>query len=108
MKTRLSVALNILLVAALGVLAISTYVSDAEYRQTIKVILLYAAKKIDAGKPELVSSILKEVPRHPNRDQLFSMVKKLAEIETTEQAVAPNRSLPHSQKSMSPIRGPED
>ncbi len=88
MKIRLSVALNILLVAALGVVALSDRVSEAKYRQTIKVILLYAASKIDAGKPELASSILKEVPRHPNHDQLFSMVGKLAAIRTAEQAAA--------------------
>ncbi len=90
MKMRLSVTLNILLVAALGAMTLSNSVSDAKYRQTIKVILLYAASKIDAGKPELVSSILKEVPRHPNHDQLFSMVEKLAAIKTAEQAVPPN------------------
>jgi hypothetical protein len=106
MKMKISVALNILSIASLVAMALYNRVRENKYRQTTRVVLLHAASKIDAGKPELVSRILKEVPRDPHCQQLFSMSQKLAAIGSAEQV--PSRSLPPSQQSTAPSRGSED
>ena len=90
MKTKLSVALNILLVAALGIVALSNRIREERYRQITKILMLTAASKIDSGKPESVSRILKDVSRVPRKEDLFSMVEKLSAINSADQVGAPD------------------
>jgi hypothetical protein len=89
MKTKISIALNILLVAVLGVVTYYFYRVVRGAMAVSAMIMLSAADKIDAGKSERVSEIFKEVPIRPTFHDMHSISEKLDAIEPTVPAAPP-------------------
>ena len=107
MKTKISIGLNILLIIALGIMWFDHTFKNHYYKEFTGFVLRKSAAQIEAGNEDLVRRVLSKVKGRPTYGDLISTLEKL-KTEVAEQAVAPNRSLPPSQKSPSPIRGAED
>lgn len=77
MNTKISIALNIILVIALISMYIGHQASDHYYKEFTGFVLSGAARQIQAGNSKLVSDVLNEVHEGPTYGDLILITEKL-------------------------------
>jgi hypothetical protein len=77
MKTKISIALNIILIVVLIAMYVEHRVSDHYYKEFTGFVLSSTAAQIQAGNSKLVSNVLNEVKGDPTYGDLISIYEKL-------------------------------
>ena len=90
MKTKISIALNIILVVALIAMYAGHQVSDHYYKEFTGFVLRDSAIEIQAGNSKLVSDVLGAVHGRPTYRDLISIHERLNTNNPAEQAVDGN------------------
>ena len=90
MKTKISIALNIILVISLIAIYVGHQVSDHYYKEFTGFVLSSSARQIQAGNSKLVSDILNEVHGRPTYGDLISIYEKLNAKTSAEQDAPSN------------------
>ena len=84
MKFKISIALNILLLATVGVLAyrhVSEKIGDYYYRKMVGVVCRGAAERIQKGDIDSVKAVMAAIPSDPGDADILSAGRKLGVIQ---------------------------
>jgi len=103
MKTKISIALNIILVVVLIAMYVEHQVSDQYYKEFTGFVLSSSAAQIKAGNSKLVSDVMNEVDGRPTYADLISIYEKLNTKKSAEQTVPSDG---HKPSSRVPSDGP--